>query len=104
MDEYWKKSRMKMVLLKEQAQGWHGFLHLTLQEYFVARYAINHQQLENLLDRRGDPWWEEALQLYVGQISDASSLLEKLLGYRNGETYREDLFHSNLLLAGRCLV
>jgi hypothetical protein len=29
-------------MLKAQAQGWHGFLHLTLQEYFVARYVTDH--------------------------------------------------------------
>lgn len=28
-------------LLKEQAQGWHGFLHLTLQEYFAANMRPN---------------------------------------------------------------
>src|ERR1019366_8904766 len=27
-------------LLKEQAESWYGFLHLTFQEYFVARYMV----------------------------------------------------------------
>ncbi|MFL5588261.1 MAG: HEAT repeat domain-containing protein [Ktedonobacteraceae bacterium] len=90
-------------LLKAQAQGWHGFLHLTLQEYFVAKYVTDHHKLEELLTHRGDPWWEEVIQLYAGQTPDASSLLQKLLRQGNEEALREDLFHTNLILAGRCL-
>lgn len=93
-------------LLKEQAHGWYGFLHLTLQEYFAARYAVDHQQLEVLLGKRDDPWWEEVLLLYAGCVPDASMLLQRLLA----ETHRKldqdyyDLFATDLLLAGRCLV
>lgn len=90
-------------LLKEQARGWYGFLHLTLQEYFAARYAVNHDQLETLLTHLGDPWWEEVLLLYAGYISDASIMLQKLLGRDKNVPSRDDLFHTNLLLAGHCL-
>jgi hypothetical protein len=90
-------------LLKEQAHGWQGFLHLTLQEYFAAQHAVDHQQLDSLLDRRDDPWWEEVILLYAGRIPDASPLLQRLLGLKQPEIYRDDLFHTNLILAGRCL-
>jgi GTPase SAR1 family protein len=90
-------------LLKEQAQGWQGFLHLTLQEYFAAQYAVDHQQLDTLLKRRDDPWWEEVFLLYAGRIPDASPLLQQLLGLTPLNTLRDDLFHTNLILAGRCL-
>jgi HEAT repeat protein/GTPase SAR1 family protein len=90
-------------LLKEQAHGWYGFLHLTLQEYFVAQYAVDHQQeLDTLLEKRDDPWWEEVILLYTGRVSDASPLLQCLLG-RTQVSLRDDLFHTNLILAGRCL-
>lgn len=89
-------------LLKEQARGWQGFLHLTLQEYFVAQYVTDHQQLDVLLAHRGDPWWEEVLVLYTGSTADASPLLRKLLGEDDGQI-QEDLFQTNLILAGRCL-
>ena len=89
-------------LLKEQAKGWQGFLHLTLQEYFVALYIAEHQQLEALVSHCGDPWWEEVLLLYAGYTSDASSLLRELLGNQDGQL-QEDLFQTNLVLAGRCL-
>src|SRR6266516_815975 len=90
-------------LLKEQAQGWHGVLHLTLQKYFVALYAVEHNELETLLTYRDDSWWEEVLLLYAGQIPDASPLFVRLLGRGDGEPLREDIFYTNLILAGRCL-
>jgi len=90
-------------LLKEQAREWYGFLHLTLQEYFAAHYATDHNQLEVLLSHRGDPWWEEVLLLYAGQVADASPLLRQLLGQESSRSVREDLFCTNLILAGRCL-
>jgi HEAT repeat protein/energy-coupling factor transporter ATP-binding protein EcfA2 len=94
-------------LLKEQAHGWYGFLHLTLQEYFVALYIIEHpDELSTLLQQAGDPWWEEVLLLYAGQAADASSLLQTLLGSSGqGPTsvIEDDLFYTNLVLAGRCL-
>ena len=90
-------------LLKEQARGWQGFLHLTLQEYFAALYAVDHQQLDSLMTRRDDPWWQEVLLLYAGRIPDASPLLQHLLGLAPTKKIRDDLFHTNLILAGRCL-
>jgi len=94
-------------LLKEQAYGWYGFLHLTLQEYFAALYTIEHPgEFASLLQQAGDPWWEEVLLLYAGQAADASSLLQTLLGSpdQSGQVVLEDdLFHTNLILAGRCL-
>jgi hypothetical protein len=90
-------------LLKEQAQGWYGFLHLTLQEYFVAQYVSDHQQLEALLEHRGDPWWEEVFLLYAGLVPDASEFFKRLLGDDSTASLKEDVFWTNLLLAGRCL-
>jgi len=90
-------------LLKEQARGWQGFLHLTLQEYFVAQYMTDHQQLDVLLAHRGDPWWEEVLLLYAGYTPDASPLLLRLIGHESEGGLPEDIFCTNLVLAGRCL-
>jgi len=90
-------------LLNEQMRGWYGFLHLTFQEYFVARYAARHQELDVLLRRRDDPWWEEVLLFYAGRISDASLLLQQLPGLTPTNLLQDDLFHSNLILAGHCL-
>jgi hypothetical protein len=88
-------------VLKEQATGWHGFEHLTLQEYFAAEYINDHQEYAKLLRHRADPWWEEVLLLYVGITPDASLFLQELCSQNS--TIREDIFFTRLLLAGRCL-
>jgi HEAT repeat protein len=91
-------------LLKAQSHELYGFLHLTLQEYFVSRYAVENNQLEAILDHRADPWWAEVILLYAGGLADGSLLLKRLLGEVNQpKPLREDIFYSNLRLAGRCL-
>jgi hypothetical protein len=90
-------------LLKEQARGWYGFLHLTLQEYFAAMAVNDQSRFATLVSQCTDPWWEEVLLLYAGQTPDASQLLLCLLGKDSTISQRDDLFHTNLLMAGRCL-
>src|SRR6266568_2938133 len=91
----------ELGVLKEQAMGWYGFLHLTLQEYFAAECIIDHQKYEELLRHRADPWWEEVLLFYMGITPDASLFLQQLCSQNS--TLREDIFYTNVLLAGRCL-
>ncbi len=90
-------------LIKEQAHGWHGFLHLTLQEYFVAQHVADRNQLGLLLAHWGEPWWEEVILLFAGHTPDASLLLKMLLGQDTQNPLQRDIFYSNLILAGRCL-
>ena len=90
-------------LLREQAHDIYGFLHLTLQEYFAAAYLSERHELSNLLRYLGDPWWEEVILLYAGHTYDASPLLSSLLQRSGKDVAPEDIFHSKLLLAGRCL-
>src|SRR3989440_4318303 len=88
-------------VLKKHTTGWHGFLHLTLQEYFAAEYINDHQKYTELLLHRADAWWEEVLLLCMGTAPDASLFLQELCS-RNS-SIREDIFYTNVLLAGRCL-
>ena len=90
-------------LLKEQAHGWYGFLHLTLQEYFAAIAVNDQSRFATLVSQCVDPWWEEVLLLYAGHTPDASPLLLYLLGRDSARPRKDDLFHTNLLMAGRCL-
>jgi NACHT domain/TIR domain len=90
-------------LLREQAPGYYGFLHLTLQEYFTARHLTNIGGLELLLEHLGHPWWEEVVLLYAGLADDASDLLDRLLSHGTHGEAPEDIFCSKLLLAGHCL-
>lgn len=101
-------------LLKEQARGWYGFLHLTLQEYFAA-YAANERgpgAIAKVVSLRHDPWWEEVILLLAGRMSDASPLLLGILGRALNAleppaneplAADDDLFQGDLLLSGHCL-
>lgn len=101
-------------LLKVQAHDLYGFLHLTLQEYFVAVAANERspQSLDEVAHRCHDPWWEEVIILLAGRMSDATPLLLKIVGRESREppdegkalAANDDLFHSDLYLAGDCLV
>lgn len=83
--------------LKEQALGWYSFSHLTWQEYFAAVAISKRGQLELALEGIPDLLWEGTTLFLAGMLEDATSLLEGIL------EQKDDIFHSNLLLAGRCL-
>jgi HEAT repeat protein len=84
-------------LLQERISGWVGFPHPTWQEYFAAAAISKGGQLEWVLEGLHDPWWEGTALFLAGVLEDATPLLEGILAQE------EDIFHSNLLLAGRCL-
>jgi HEAT repeat protein len=84
-------------LLREQIGGWVGFSHPTWQEYFAAVALSKRGQIEGVLEGLHDPWWEGTTLILAGVLEDATPLLEGILAQE------EDIFHSNLLLAGRCL-
>ncbi|MGW1491748.1 NACHT domain-containing protein [Streptomyces sp. NPDC002402] len=108
-------------LLKVQAHGWYGFLHLTLQEHFTATALLEEgaQGVERVVSTRYDPWWEEVILLLAGSLPDASPLLLGVLQLGPGprgtqaspsgpgeilDLPEDDLFHTDLLLAARCLI
>ncbi len=84
-------------LLKEWAPGWYGFPHLTWQEYFAAVAIGKRGQLELALEGVPDPWWEGTILFLAGMLDDATPLLEGIM------SREDDIFRSNLMLAGRCL-
>ncbi|MGW1529279.1 NACHT domain-containing protein [Streptomyces sp. NPDC001588] len=107
-------------LLKVQAHGWYGFLHLTLQEHFAATALLEEGAVgvEKAIAARYEPWWEEVILLLAGSLPDASPLLLGVLQLGPGPRQTrastssrgeildlpdDDLFHSDLLLAVRCL-
>jgi HEAT repeat protein len=94
-----------------QMRGWYSFPHLTWQEYFAAAaisksatiaaqaapVAPQGAQLELALEGLPDPWWEGTTLFLAEMLEDATPLLEGILNQE------DDVFRSNLLLAGRCL-
>jgi HEAT repeat protein len=87
-------------LLKEQAKGWYGFLHLTFQEYFVAQKIANEDLSNKLLAYSDEPWWEEVILLSARYTKDASLFLRKLLQKNDKKPFEEIIFHTDLILAG----
>ena len=81
-------------IFRETARDWFGFLHRTFQEYFAA-LALR-QSVDELLLHRHEIWWREVLVL-AGEMLASDDWYVALL------RQREDVFHSNLLLAGRCV-
>jgi HEAT repeat protein len=76
------------------------FAHLAFQEYFAAQAILGDEgKVARLLksDRLFSDWWREVILLYAGMVEDATDFIARV--YRPED---EDLFHSRLLLAGRC--
>jgi HEAT repeat protein len=84
-------------LLRQQAIRWYSFPHLTWQEYFAAAGISKRGQLELVLEGIPDPWWKGTALFLAGMLEDATPLLKGMLDQE------DDVFRSNLLLAGRCL-
>ncbi|MES0336227.1 MAG: HEAT repeat domain-containing protein [Candidatus Magnetobacterium sp. LHC-1] len=83
-------------LLKEQAEGWYGFIHLTVQEYFAACEMYEQRDYAIAVKNSFKPWWEEVILLLAG-IGDSTELVRGLF------EKKDDIFEHNLMLAGRCL-
>lgn len=69
-------------LLVERALGVHSFSHLTLQEYFTARYLVDQAgagALDGLLKYATDERWWEVFLVVVALLGDAQSFLNRLL-------------------------
>jgi predicted NACHT family NTPase len=69
-------------LLVERAKGIHSFSHLTLQEYFAARYIIENEvqgSLPRLMAYVGDDRWREVFLLTTVMLNDATDFIEQYL-------------------------
>ncbi|MBF0538785.1 MAG: HEAT repeat domain-containing protein [Nitrospirae bacterium] len=95
-EEILKEISASHGLLKEQADGWYGFLHLTLQEYFAACAMYEGRRYNIAIENSFKPWWEEVILLLAG-IGDSTELIKGLF------EKPDDIFDHNLMLAGRCL-
>ena len=83
-------------VLVESKVGYFGFNHLTFQEFLTARYILDNDLENYLVTKKRDKYWLEVTLLYCG-MKDITNLLNKIL------QEKEDIFHTNLFLAGRCL-
>ena len=69
-------------ILVERARAIHSFSHLTLQEYFTAKYIVAHESsgaVERLMAHVGDDRWREVFLLVAGMLGDATKFGEAYL-------------------------
>ncbi len=68
-------------LLVERAQGVYSFSHLTLQEYFTARFAVDNAQdvLPKMVQRVGEDSWREVFLLTAGMLYGADNFVQQYL-------------------------
>ncbi len=73
-----KEIEAKHGIFVEIAHQIHSFSHLTLQEYFKARYIVINErrgEVQKLMDHVGDERWNEVFLLVAGMLNDATEFL-----------------------------
>lgn len=118
VDEFLVAVREQTGIFVERAPNRYGFMHLTFEEYYTARYLIARSKTRAKLIRQHlhDPRWDEPILLALGLIGsdspiEASELLEMAI-LAEGEDAKElgftpnpyeDLLGRDYLFALRCL-
>ena len=95
--EFLRKVRETTGLFVERTPGFYGFMHLTFEEYFAARYIADNDQSEilQLIQKHlHEPRWDEPILLALGYYgihfpSQVKKLLEKL--FQNLKDYQPSL-------------
>ncbi len=65
-------------IFKEQSKGIYSFSHLTIQEYFTAKYIVDHVEeeiLNNLIHHLTDERWRGVFLLTAGMLTSADGLI-----------------------------
>jgi GTPase SAR1 family protein len=94
LEEIWQRS----YILRQIARDTYDFLHLCFQEYFTA-LELNKQEddISATIEHINQSWWEEPILLYAGLRNNAARLIKRI------QKKPEDIFYSNLMLAGKCI-
>jgi tetratricopeptide (TPR) repeat protein len=94
VEEFLRKVRETTGLFVERAPGVYGFMHLTFEEYFAARYIVDNDQsdiLEIIRSHLHEPRWNETILLALGyhgvhNPAQIDKLVQKL--FSNLEAYK----------------
>ncbi len=112
VDDFLVRIRQHTGLFVERAPRRYGFMHLTFEEYFAARWLVARpreaaKRIRNKLHR---PRWEEPILLAIGFYGmefpdDVDALVEEAILGKNlgGPSPYEDILHRDLLFAVRLL-
>ena len=94
VEEFLRKVRETTGLFVERAPGVYGFMHLTFEEYFAARYIADNDQsdiLEIIRSHLDEPRWNETILLALGYYgvhfnAQVDKLVKRL--FSNLEAYK----------------
>ncbi|HND20819.1 MAG TPA: HEAT repeat domain-containing protein, partial [Acidobacteriota bacterium] len=118
VDDFLRRVREHTGVFVERTTGWYGFMHLTFEEYFVAREIARRakESAEKIYPYRHHPRWHEPIMLAIGFIStdrpdDASELIQIAILGKGEEAQKlgfaaspfENVLHRDLLYAIQCL-
>ena len=100
--EFLRKVRETTGLFVERAPGVYGFMHLTFEEYFAARYIAGNDQneiLQLIQKHLHEPRWNEPILLALGYYGDYSTgqvkkLVDKL--FINLQDYKPTLQYGEI--------
>ncbi|MEM7714848.1 MAG: tetratricopeptide repeat protein, partial [Cyanobacteria bacterium P01_A01_bin.68] len=100
--EFLRKVRETTGLFVERTPGFYGFMHLTFEEYFAARYIADNDQgdiLQLIQKHIHEPRWDEPILLALGYYGvhfpkQVKKLIEKL--FKNLEDYEPTLQHGEI--------
>lgn len=118
IEKFLRQVREHTGLFVERAPRRYGFMHLTFEEYYAARYLVARSRTRAELIRKHlhDPRWEEPILLAMGFVGldspdDATELVETAILAQGEEAEEqgfqpsryEDLLGRDYLFALRCL-
>ncbi len=112
VDDFLSRIRQHTGLFVERAPRRYGFMHLTFEEYFAARWLVARPRdaARRIRRKLHLPRWEEPILLAISFYGmefpeDVDSLIEEaILGeHLGGPSPYEEILHRDLLFAVRCL-
>jgi HEAT repeat protein len=111
VSEFLDRIRQRTGLFVERAPKRFGFMHLTFEEYFTARWLVNKPKLaaKRIRAKLHRPRWEEpillAIAFYGMNFDDVSDLIEEAILGKDlgGPSPYEDILHRDLFFAVRVL-
>ena len=102
-----KTVREHSGLFVERGNGLYGFMHLTFQEYFVARYLVSFRDKARyeIKARLHQPRWREPILLAVSAVTDPFTydIEEYLRAILDAHSEHEAVLHRDLLFAAECV-
>lgn len=105
--KFLKTVREHSGLFVERGTGLFGFMHLTFQEYFVARHLVRHRETARaeIKSRLHQPRWREPILLAIASATDpfTHDIEEYLESILHAGSEHEEVLHRDLLFAAECM-